>query len=113
MRAALKPTAEIRYEVASRRTDHRVATEPGAKSTGYGLPCARCKTYYLSSLSACPICKSSERVSPTRLAPTPEPAAAEEAPAEAASPASGAEAKLVTDRPTNPKRGWWKRLTQQ
>ena len=75
VRAALKPTAEIRYEIASRRTDHRVATEPDAKSTGYGLPCAQCKTYYSSSLSACPICKSSERVSPTRLAPTPEPAA--------------------------------------
>jgi len=34
------------------------------KCAGYGLPCAKCKTYYPADLVACPICKSTERVSP-------------------------------------------------
>ena len=29
----------------------------------YGLPCARCKAYYAADLTACPVCKSTERVS--------------------------------------------------
>lgn len=35
-----------------------------AKQYGYGLPCAKCKTYYAANLSACPVCKGTERVSP-------------------------------------------------
>ncbi len=35
------------------------------KASGYGLPCAKCRTYYAAALPACPICKSPERVSPT------------------------------------------------
>src|ERR1043166_6430194 len=34
------------------------------RHVGYGLPCAHCKTYYTADLSACPVCKSSQRVSP-------------------------------------------------
>jgi hypothetical protein len=34
------------------------------KRAGYGLPCAKCKTYYPADLTSCPICKSTERVSP-------------------------------------------------
>ena len=34
---------------------------------GYGLPCAKCKLYYSASLSACPVCKNSERVSPVSV----------------------------------------------
>ena len=39
---------------------------PKAASTrrGYGLPCAKCRTYYAANLAACPVCKSPERVSP-------------------------------------------------
>jgi len=37
----------------------------GPRRSGYGLPCAKCKTYYGADLSACPVCKSGERVSPT------------------------------------------------
>jgi hypothetical protein len=33
-------------------------------NSGYGLPCAKCKTYYPASLTICPVCKSQERVSP-------------------------------------------------
>lgn len=39
------------------------AGEP-SKHTGYGLPCAKCKTYYAADLPACPICKNPQRVSP-------------------------------------------------
>src|SRR5690242_21664044 len=46
------------------------------KHTGYGLPCAECKTYYAADLPACPICKSPERVSPTAI---PVPAAVQSA----------------------------------
>jgi hypothetical protein len=34
------------------------------KPVGYGLPCANCRTYYAADLNICPICKSSERMSP-------------------------------------------------
>ncbi len=35
------------------------------RQAGYGLPCAKCKTYYSADLNACPVCQTSERVSPT------------------------------------------------
>ena len=40
----------------------------GPRRSGYGLPCAKCKTYYAADLSACPVCKAAERVSPTIVA---------------------------------------------
>jgi hypothetical protein len=39
------------------------AADTGPKRVGYGLPCANCGTYYAADESACPICKSPERVS--------------------------------------------------
>ena len=39
-----------------------VAVAP--RQVGYGMPCAHCKTYYTADLSACPVCKSPQRVSP-------------------------------------------------
>jgi len=42
------------------------------KQVGYGLPCAKCRTYYRADLAACPVCKGSERVSVTpRRTPVP------------------------------------------
>jgi hypothetical protein len=40
------------------------ATEssPVAKRVGYGLPCAKCKTYYAANLTACPVCQATDRV---------------------------------------------------
>jgi hypothetical protein len=38
------------------------------KPTGYGMPCANCKTYYAFDLKTCPVCKSTERISPTAVA---------------------------------------------
>lgn len=35
----------------------------GPRRVGYGLPCAKCKTYYAANLAACPVCKSTDRVS--------------------------------------------------
>jgi hypothetical protein len=32
------------------------------RSVSYGLPCARCKAYYASEITVCPICGSRERV---------------------------------------------------
>jgi len=44
-----------------------------AKHAGIGLPCAKCKTYYAADLTACPVCKNPQRVSPSgplvRVAP--------------------------------------------
>ncbi len=40
----------------------------GPRRTGYGLPCAKCKTYYGADLSACPVCKTAERVLPMAAA---------------------------------------------
>jgi RNA polymerase subunit RPABC4/transcription elongation factor Spt4 len=54
-----------------RRGERKVAESlPGAAElrssrSGYGLPCAKCKTYYAAGLTACPVCKDTERVSPT------------------------------------------------
>lgn len=58
------------------------------RPVGYGLPCAKCRTYYAADLKACPICKTAERVvpilSPIRNAASvneqklPDPAALEE-----------------------------------
>ena len=38
----------------------RVASKPA----GFGLPCAKCKTYYAANLKVCPVCKGTERVAP-------------------------------------------------
>jgi len=40
------------------------------KQVGYGLPCAKCKTYYAADLKACPVCKGAERVSPLTATPS-------------------------------------------
>ena len=49
--------------------------QPVRKPAGYGMPCAKCRTYYPADLQICPVCQSSERVSPIVLAaPAPAPA---------------------------------------
>ena len=42
-----------------------VRSAPEHKSIGYGMPCSRCRAYYPADMHVCPICKSSDRVSPT------------------------------------------------
>jgi hypothetical protein len=62
------------------------AHEVSPKPVGYGLPCAKCRTYYAADLQACPVCKTPERVSPAAAPvratiaasePLPDPAALE------------------------------------
>jgi len=40
------------------------------KAVGYGLPCLRCHAYYPADMHVCPICKSTERVSPNAAVPS-------------------------------------------
>lgn len=53
----------------------------GVKAVGYGLPCLKCRTYYAADVKVCPVCQTTERVSPVApaLAP-PAPAISEETP---------------------------------
>jgi hypothetical protein len=51
----------------------------GPRQVGYGLPCAKCKTYYAADLPACPVCQTKDRVPPV-LASVPVTAPAEELP---------------------------------
>jgi hypothetical protein len=50
-----------------------VKSETTDRRSGYGLPCAKCKTYYAADLPSCPVCKNPQRVSPieplTKVAP--------------------------------------------
>jgi hypothetical protein len=74
VKAALAPTSETR-RVAVSSPAPAPKTEAPRRSTGYGLPCAKCKKYYSSSLSACPVCSSTERVAPVAARPGSAPAA--------------------------------------
>jgi len=47
----------------------RGAEPAPAKSSGYGLPCAKCKLYYPAGLDTCPTCHHRERVSPVVTTP--------------------------------------------
>ena len=58
---------------ASLHSASPMAPITSARPSGYGLPCAKCRTYYAASLPACPVCQAAERVSP---APTAQPEAA-------------------------------------
>ncbi len=57
-----------------------VPAQFGPRRTGYGLPCAKCKTYYAADLSECPVCKTKDRVSPVVATLPVAPATAEELP---------------------------------
>jgi hypothetical protein len=50
------------------------------KQTGYGMPCANCKTYYAADMKACPVCKAGERVSPSAVPARPTMATSETCP---------------------------------
>src|SRR5437588_9111181 len=47
------------------------APQLGPKRVGYGLPCAKCKTYYAADLRACPVCKCPDRVTAKTVAAPP------------------------------------------
>jgi hypothetical protein len=57
------------------------AAAPGEalrKSSGYGLPCAKCRLYYPANLDICPACNNTERVSPNVVPAIPKSQAAAE-----------------------------------
>lgn len=58
-------TAVTTSNAASTRPPQSISPSPA----GYGLPCSKCRKYYSAALSACPVCKSSERVSPIAKLP--------------------------------------------
>ena len=60
--------------------DRSTAAAPGEavhRSSGYGLPCSKCRLYYAASLDVCPTCNHRERVSPNLVPALPKSAAAE------------------------------------
>jgi hypothetical protein len=64
---------------ASPKTAHKIA--------GYGLPCSKCRVYYPADMDVCPVCQSSDRVSP-----------ADEGDAVQGAPAAAPKAPLEDDR---------------
>jgi hypothetical protein len=58
----------------------QLAAFEAPKAVGYGLPCAKCKTYFAANLTACPVCKNTERVSATAVLVPAIPVSAEELP---------------------------------
>jgi hypothetical protein len=58
------PSSAARIAESERQDISAALPEALPRSWGYGLPCAKCHTYYSAGLTACPVCKSSERVSP-------------------------------------------------
>jgi len=77
---ALAPVKESRIPVTPTARVAPKPTEAPTVSGGYGLPCAKCRKYYPANLSACPVCKSAERVSPIALTPSRPPADSAPAP---------------------------------
>lgn len=57
-------------QVPPARVPAAKVSEPPKSTTGYGLPCAKCRQYYPANLSACPVCKTAQRVSPVDLIPS-------------------------------------------
>jgi hypothetical protein len=74
---AAKPARSIPQAETDIRSDLRhleriqaaVQGEGVHKSSGYGLPCAKCRLYYPANLDICPTCNSKERVSPNVTPP--------------------------------------------
>jgi hypothetical protein len=45
-------------------SEGRTRRQPGPGSLRYGLPCAKCRLYYTTELTVCPICNCEDRVPP-------------------------------------------------
>lgn len=59
------PPVQPATKPQARPAARHIQVDTLVKQVGYGLPCAKCRTYYAADLTACPICKSAERVLPT------------------------------------------------
>lgn len=81
--SVVPPENDVRSDLRNsvRRTEQRNAAAPGEaphKSSGYGMPCAKCRLYYPADLDICPACNSKERVSPNVVPAIPKSQAAAE-----------------------------------
>ena len=43
--------------------------QPEIRRAGYGLPCAKCNTYYFADLKECPVCHTRERIAQLTIVP--------------------------------------------
>jgi hypothetical protein len=62
--ATSHPTSHSAAAAAPARSPEYLDTLPPPRHIGYGLPCAKCKTYYAADMKVCPVCQSPQRVSP-------------------------------------------------
>jgi hypothetical protein len=69
-RTATAPVNPARTANAAASSAHHSAS-PSLKPVGYGLPCVKCRKYYSAALNACPVCNSTQRVSPIAALPCP------------------------------------------
>lgn len=72
--AATAPARQRAENLPAEQHNAFVEAPIAPKHTGYGLPCAHCKTYYAADLPACPTCKSPQRVSAATPCPSTAPA---------------------------------------
>jgi hypothetical protein len=69
-RAHSTPQSETDMRTDLRHLERAVAApavETVRKTSGYGMPCAKCRLYYAAHLDACPTCQHKERVAPNVL----------------------------------------------
>jgi len=69
-----KPFAE---DAVQRKSGSAKPWQVVSKPAGYGMPCAACRTYYAADLPACPVCKSTQRISAAVSAAVPKAPAGE------------------------------------
>jgi hypothetical protein len=81
--AAVPSQVKTQHPAAQPQLAPSVASPVSPKRVGYGMPCARCTTYYAANLAACPVCQSSERVAPVAAVKTNTTAVSEAIPAPA------------------------------
>jgi hypothetical protein len=65
--AVLRSDGDAQTTERVAKTNQPMAGQIAPRQTGYGMPCATCKTYYAADLKACPVCKGGERLSPTAV----------------------------------------------
>ena len=62
---SILPESDVRNDVKNGlRNAVRHDAETPHKSSGYGMPCAKCRLYYPANVDTCPACNNRERVSP-------------------------------------------------
>jgi hypothetical protein len=69
--AATAPARQRPSAVLPHPSDINAANFATPRRSGYGLPCAKCKTYYSADLEYCPVCRTTERVSPVPVGDAP------------------------------------------